>query len=73
MTEEEIMAEACKAGFGGKNRITYKVRLITFARAIAQKQREIDAGICDRIHDACCDEYQPSNADNCAAAIRGQG
>jgi hypothetical protein len=67
MTDEEIIEMAKQAGRNLDRRsdddlLTFT---LTFARLIAARQREIDAGICD-------DRVLYTGLD-CAAAIRGQG
>ena len=77
MTNDQIVEMAQKAKASRTENLTcfaYE-ELIAFARLIAQRQREIDAGICDEISN----EYQtyPHTegyyaASNCAEAIRSQ-
>ena len=63
MTDEEIIEMAKQAVTNG---YASDKELIAFARLIAAKQRDLDAGICDRF---AAREMHPYE---CAAAIRGQ-
>jgi hypothetical protein len=63
MTDEQILEMAKQYDFHYRQ----TANVLHFARAIAAKQREIDAGICDRFHERM---MVPAE---CAAAIRGQG
>jgi hypothetical protein len=79
MTNEEIIEMAkFECRMHGKDFVFSDYGLIAFARLIAAKQIEIDAGICDGL----AEEWKPSAereatredlcAELCAAAIRGQ-
>ena len=80
MNEEEIIEMAKQAGakqmmspvkyenlglFGNDS-------VIAFARLIAAKQIEIDAGIAEEIHDECCVNVKYTDGYDIADAIRGQ-
>jgi hypothetical protein len=80
MTDNEILEMAKQAGFHVIRDVIFDcedTELITFARLIAEKQKEIDAEVCER---EVCDRTRPSptshayqrGALQCAAAIREQ-
>ena len=66
MTDEEIMTIANDIE---RNK---EIDLIAFARAIAAKQREIDAALVDKITDAAFDDYRCVDGYVLSAAIRSQ-
>ena len=73
-SDEQIIEIAKQAGIDMSDRKKYtdysvtcaNILLIAFARLVAEKQKEIDAGICDGLHVRGCYAWE------CATAIRSQ-
>ncbi len=80
LTDDEIIELAKKLGDDWDSTLPEdKEFLFTFARLIAERQKEIDAGICDSASKfdywTCGDaggRLDKGTAHHCAAAIRGQ-
>ena len=73
MTDEQILEIAKPAGFYAPDAY-HKEMLITFARLIAEKQREEDAVICiDLMARVGFSDFHFDAGDQCAAAIRNSG
>ncbi len=73
MTDDEVVALAIQAG-ATKNTDNPADRefFCNFARLIAEKQKEIDAGICDKAAYSSATEGFVTVFMECAAAIRSQ-
>ena len=83
MTKEEIIEMARQAGFEGCAELTWEnvictEELVTFAKLIAEKEREACAEICDGFYLTWIDtqgryEFMGEGASECAGAIRARG
>ena len=83
MTKEELIDMARQAGFKGCAELTWEnvictEELVTFAKLIAEKEREACAEICDGFYLTWIDtqgryEFMGEGASECAGAIRARG
>ena len=83
MTNNEIIEMACQAGFEkipmtSDDWVCFTEELLSFAKLVAEKEREACAEICDGFYLSWIDiqgryEFMGEGASECAGAIRARG
>ena len=83
MTNNEIIEMACQAGFEkipmtSDDWVCFTEELLSFAKLVAEKEREACAEICDGFYLSWIDiqgryEFMGEGASECAGAIRAKG